>query len=83
MTHDDTHTGSTHIRYTHNTCDVHTQGVPTLPELKLHYYQLMIRYYAHANNYLEITRCYRSIFEVESVHSNAEKWWPVGVCARV
>ncbi|KAG2447973.1 hypothetical protein HYH02_007002 [Chlamydomonas schloesseri] len=39
------------------------QGTPGLPELKLRYYQLLIRYYSHSNNYLEVTRCYRSLYE--------------------
>jgi hypothetical protein len=37
------------------------QGIPALPELKLKYYQLMIRYYNHYNNFLEMTRCYRCV----------------------
>lgn len=67
-----------------NTLDNHAaslhsnlQGVPTLPELKLSYYQLMIRYYAHYNNYLEMTRCYKSVLEIESVSSDASKWTEV------
>lgn len=42
-------------------------GTPTLEELKLQYYALMIRYYAHENNYLEMCRCYRSILDTPSV----------------
>lgn len=48
--------------------------MPSLPELKLSYYTLMIKYYAHYNNYLEITRCYRAIYEMDSVQADAEKW---------
>lgn len=50
------------------------EGVPSLPELKLTYYQHMIRYHGHANNYLEVTRCYRSVYEVESVQADPAKW---------
>eukprot|EP00198_Chlamydomonas_reinhardtii_P003310 XP_001692646.1 predicted protein [Chlamydomonas reinhardtii] len=39
------------------------QGTPALPELKLRYYQLLIRYHVHNHNYLEVTRCYRSLYE--------------------
>lgn len=53
------------------------EGVPTLPELKLKYYELMVRYHAHDNNYLEITRCYRSIYETEAVSSDPAKWTEV------
>ncbi len=53
--------------------------MPTLPELKLRYYELMIRYYSHYNNYLEITRCYRSVYEVESVQEDPAKWAAVSV----
>mmetsp|Transcript_22191 Transcript_22191/g.37947 ORF Transcript_22191/g.37947 Transcript_22191/m.37947 type:complete len:483 (-) Transcript_22191:265-1713(-) len=49
-------------------------GVPGLPELKLSYYQLMIRYHTHYNNYLEVTRCYKSIYEVDSVQADPAQW---------
>ncbi|PNW73457.1 hypothetical protein CHLRE_14g632775v5 [Chlamydomonas reinhardtii] len=39
------------------------KGTPALPELKLRYYQLLIRYHVHNHNYLEVTRCYRSLYE--------------------
>jgi hypothetical protein len=32
------------------------QGTPSLEELKLKYYSLIIRYHAHENEYLEICR---------------------------
>ena len=50
------------------------QGVPSLPELKLRYYELLIRYYSHYSNYLEMTRCYRAIYETESVVADMDKW---------
>ncbi|KAL0349633.1 UNVERIFIED_CONTAM: 26S proteasome non-ATPase regulatory subunitA [Sesamum radiatum] len=51
--------------------------IPSLLELKKIYYQLMIRYYAHSNNYLEICRCYKSIYEIPSVKEDPAQWIPV------
>lgn len=42
------------------------QGTPSLEELKLMYYRLLIRYHEHNNSYIDICRCYRSIYEVGS-----------------
>ena len=53
------------------------QGVPTLPELKLRYYELLVRYYSHSHNYLEMTRCYRAMYETESIAADMDKWAPV------
>ncbi|KAL0344344.1 UNVERIFIED_CONTAM: 26S proteasome non-ATPase regulatory subunitA [Sesamum angustifolium] len=50
--------------------------IPSLLELKKIYYQLMIRYYAHSNNYLEICRCYKSIYEIPSVKEDPAQWIP-------
>ena len=54
-----------------------SQGVPTLPELKLRYYELLVRYYSHSHNYLEMTRCYRAMYETESIAADMDKWAPV------
>lgn len=35
------------------------QGTPSLEALKLQYYALMIRFYQHEANWLEVCRCYR------------------------
>ncbi|XP_019179537.1 PREDICTED: 26S proteasome non-ATPase regulatory subunit 12 homolog A-like [Ipomoea nil] len=51
--------------------------IPSLLELKRIYYELMIRYYSHSNDYLEICRCYKSIYEIPSVKEDPEKWIPV------
>ncbi|GAB2293126.1 26S proteasome non-ATPase regulatory subunit 12 A [Dionaea muscipula] len=51
--------------------------IPALPELKRIYYELMIRYYSHHNDYLEICRCYKSIYEIPSIRENQEHWIPV------
>jgi hypothetical protein len=68
------------------------QGTPSLQELKLMYYNLLIRYHEHYNNYVDICRCYRSIYEVGPVNTisvaggiqrtSVVSWWrlklPVG-----
>ncbi|GBF93932.1 26S proteasome non-ATPase regulatory subunit 12-like [Raphidocelis subcapitata] len=53
------------------------EGVPSLPELKIKYYQLMIQYHMHSNNYLEVCRAYRSLYESEGITEHADKWTPV------
>lgn len=40
------------------------EGVPSLPELKLRYYALMVQYHLEATgNYLEVARCFRAVLE--------------------
>ncbi|GLT75185.1 hypothetical protein SLA2020_469270 [Shorea laevis] len=51
--------------------------IPSLLELKRIYYELMIRYYSHSNDYLEICRCYKAIYEIPSVKENPAQWTPV------
>ncbi|XP_042028533.1 26S proteasome non-ATPase regulatory subunit 12 homolog A-like [Salvia splendens] len=51
--------------------------IPSLLELKRIYYQLMIRYYSHNNDYLEICRCYKSIYDIPSVKEDSAQWIPV------
>ncbi|XP_059432976.1 26S proteasome non-ATPase regulatory subunit 12 homolog A [Corylus avellana] len=51
--------------------------IPSLLELKRIYYELMIRYYTHNNDYLEICRCYKSIYDIPSVKENPAQWMPV------
>ena len=51
--------------------------IPPVPELKLRYYHLMIRFYSHSNEYLEICRCYQNIMECEGVKEDPSKWTPV------
>jgi hypothetical protein len=55
------------------------QGIPSLGELKLRYYQLMITYHQHYHSYLEICRCYKAIYESEGVQDDPAQWGPVGV----
>ncbi|XP_056693283.1 26S proteasome non-ATPase regulatory subunit 12 homolog A [Spinacia oleracea] len=51
--------------------------IPSLTELKRIYYELMIRYYKHHNDYLEICRCYKAIYEISSVKEDPEQWTPI------
>ncbi|XP_060186664.1 26S proteasome non-ATPase regulatory subunit 12 homolog A-like [Lycium barbarum] len=51
--------------------------IPSLLELKRIYYELMIRYYFHNNDYLEICRCYKAIYEIPSVKEDPAQWIPV------
>ncbi|EXB64475.1 26S proteasome non-ATPase regulatory subunit 12 [Morus notabilis] len=51
--------------------------IPSLLELKRIYYELMIRYYSHNNDYLEICRCYKAIYSIPSVKENPSHWTPV------
>ncbi|XP_023007437.1 26S proteasome non-ATPase regulatory subunit 12 homolog A-like [Cucurbita pepo subsp. pepo] len=51
--------------------------IPSLMELKRIYYELMIRYYSHHQDYLEICRCYKSIYDIPSVKENSAQWIPV------
>mmetsp|Transcript_157 Transcript_157/g.336 ORF Transcript_157/g.336 Transcript_157/m.336 type:complete len:505 (-) Transcript_157:293-1807(-) len=52
-------------------------SIPPVPELKLKYYHLMIRYHSHSNEYLEICRCYQNLMECEGVKEGAPTWTPV------
>lgn len=55
----------------------HEQDVPSLGELKMAYYHTLIRYHLHFNNYLEISRSYKAMYESEEVAVDPEKWKPV------
>lgn len=51
--------------------------IPPVPELKLRYYRLMIRFYSHKNDYLEICRCYQNLLVCDGVKDDPEQWIPV------
>ncbi|GAY67483.1 hypothetical protein CUMW_256850 [Citrus unshiu] len=51
--------------------------IPSLLELKRIYYELMIRYYSHNNDYLEICRCYKAIYEIPYIKEDPAQWMPV------
>lgn len=42
-------------------------------EFLLHFY----RYYSHNNEYLEICRCYKAIYEIPYIKENPAQWIPV------
>lgn len=49
------------------------EGTPNLEELKLQYHGLMIRYYAHHSDYLEMARSYRAILDTPCVEADVER----------
>lgn len=49
-------------------------GTPSLEDLKLKYYALMIRYHAHEKNYLEICRAYRAVLDTPSIEADEQKY---------
>uniref|UniRef100_A0A0C9RIL1 TSA: Wollemia nobilis Ref_Wollemi_Transcript_15877_1969 transcribed RNA sequence n=1 Tax=Wollemia nobilis TaxID=56998 RepID=A0A0C9RIL1_9CONI len=51
--------------------------IPSILELKRIYHELMIRYYSHSNDYLEICRSYKAIYEIPSVKEDPAQWIPV------
>lgn len=55
------------------------QDTPSLENLKLKYYQLLIRYHSHNNSYIDICRCYKAIYETDSIAEDPEQWKPVGI----
>lgn len=59
------------------TIEAPTEDTPSLEELKLKYYQLLIRYHSHNNSYIDICRCYKAIYETDSIADDPEKWKPV------
>ena len=42
-------------------------SIPQVEELRLNYYRLMIRYHAHADDYLEMCRCYQNVMACDLV----------------
>jgi 26S proteasome regulatory subunit N5 len=50
------------------------QGIPSLPELKLVYYNQLIQYHSHSDNFLEIARCFLALYDSEGVKEDAAKW---------
>lgn len=43
-------------------------------DLKREYYEYMIRYWLHEKKYLEVCKCYLSIFQTAAVQANESKW---------
>jgi 26S proteasome regulatory subunit N5 len=46
-------------------------GTPSLEQLKLQYYALMVRYHAHEKDYLEMCRSYRAVLDTPGVKDDA------------
>jgi 26S proteasome regulatory subunit N5 len=46
-------------------------------DLKLRFYNLMIRYHTHSGNYLDIARSYQAIYDTPKVKSDPSLWKPV------
>lgn len=53
------------------------QDTPSLEELKLKYYELLIRYHSHNNSYIDICRCYKAIYDTDSIAEDPARWKPV------
>lgn len=53
------------------------EGTPSLEALKLQYYALMIRFYQHEANWLEVCRCYRAVYDTPSIQEEAARWQDV------
>ena len=49
-------------------------GTPSLEQLKLLYYSLMIRFYLHEKNYLELCRSYRAILDTPSIKEDTKEY---------
>jgi len=50
------------------------EGTPSLSELKLRYYELIIRIHIHNSDYLEICRAYQSVFADKAISAVPAKW---------
>ena len=64
-------------------CRLQLQDTPSLENLKLKYYQLLIRYHSHNNSYIDICRCYKAIYETDSIAEDPEQWKPVSSSQKV
>lgn len=53
------------------------EGVSPLSQLKLRYYELMVRYHASSNNYLEMCRCFKAMYETKDISEDKDLWVPV------
>jgi len=47
---------------------------PDFQDLKLRYYELMVRYYHHNDDYLNICKAYRSMYDTKLVQDDQDKW---------
>lgn len=58
------------------TIEAPAPGTPSIEELKLEYYALMVRYHAHQRDYLEMCRSYLAVLDTPSVEADPAKWGP-------
>jgi 26S proteasome regulatory subunit N5 len=49
---------------------------PDFQELKLRFYTLMIQYYMHEKNYLEVCKCFQAMYDTPSVKADKARWIP-------
>jgi 26S proteasome regulatory subunit N5 len=45
-------------------------------ELKLEYYEFMVRYWLHEKKFLEVSKCYQAIYNTKIVKEDDSKWKP-------
>jgi 26S proteasome regulatory subunit N5 len=57
------------------------KGTPSLEELKIQYYTLMIQYHLHEKNFLEVCRSYRAILDTPSIAADPQAWERALKCA--
>jgi 26S proteasome regulatory subunit N5 len=47
---------------------------PDFSDLKIRYYTLMVEYYAHSHQYLDIYKCYQAIYSTPAIQNDPEQW---------
>jgi len=47
---------------------------PDFQDLKLRFYRLMVEYYMHDKNFLEIAKCFQSIYDTPKVKADKSQW---------
>lgn len=50
------------------------KGTPSLEELKIQYYSLMIQYHLHEKNYADVCRSYRAILDTPGIAEDPTAW---------
>lgn len=50
------------------------EDVPALSDLKVMYYNTLIRYHRQFNDYLEICRAYKAMYASRDIAADPEKW---------
>ena len=53
------------------------EGIPSLEELKITYYEHLIQYYNYTNDQLEICRSFQNIYDTPMIKNDANKWTDV------